>query len=228
MSLNTHLAIINKTFFKGIWKYPFLIDSDSDFFTVGKEMIQMNMMYTSNASIDYFDSNEINSILAFLEYKNNFKMLIIMPHKSYTKSELVQFYKNKLNGMVLQMLISKMNKIKFDLITMPKFNITSNWYISSLDNKSNDNEIPYLNVLLDSEADFSNINYEFNNMNNICIDLKSSSQIIVDEIGTDIDSETSMYFSDSNVKNNLNINKSFIFMIMNKENIITNIGLYVG
>ena len=229
MTSDAFLAIINESSFKGDWELPFEGTENDNFYISEDKILTRPMMYMDlpGTMINSFQWNEEQSLVVTFDYKNGYKMLIIRPNKPKNKRQLIRLCDIKLNGALIQKFMNNMQKTEYTNITMPKFSFKSEWDLKDAAAE----EIPYLLTLFNgSLVDYSNISPDMIRGQTKLTTMKSSSQITNFELGTKVDSRTEMLCFDSAPKKRrrLDLNSPFIFMIINNECKIVNIGLFVG
>ena len=232
---NIYLYIKDESYFIGNWKNPFNPEDtyDDTFYCGNRKTKNIPMMKSSSSEyIDTYNCKDTNSLIIRLEYDNDYNMMIIMPNITHTKQELINFYRKNLDGDKIINYISKLESIKYIEKIMPKFKSKSEWELNNSNinlSTDDDDKTPYLSKIFDKNMDFSNISSTMKGVSEE-MNLKMVSNIDNNEIGTTVLSEVMFYATDSIVKNPnvLILNKSFIYMIMDKNNIITNFGLFVG
>ena len=240
-----NLYIKTETLFNSYWQKPFdKCATKRDYFHIGdNKRILVPMM--KNSGIErlltyhhYHDNDDKlrNCLFASIPYENNiYKMLIIMPDRACGQKELLHICANELTSDDITKFYTSLGTMKLytDKI-LPKFEFETRWNISnnSIDNSSNNCYYPYINRLLNKDNNFGNISLYFSNGINF-IELESTTKIINYEKGTFIKSETEVYepdyhYSSSEMLPPLEINKGFIYIIVNKSNIICSMGIYTG
>ena len=229
--LGAFLIIINENSFEGKWEQPFSYTEDATFYVDHEQerTIEIPMLFIENEPrilIKTFNDKTINSLVVALNYTNNYKMLIIRPDQAKTKKQLIELCETKLNGRAIQNIIDKFENEYYTDVCMPKFSFQTNW-----DLKEAAGEIPYLRTLFDgSTMDYSNLSPDMVKGQSKLTSLTSRSNVTNDMQGTSVDSRTELFSYDCNVDNRkrLDLNSPFIFMIMDNENKIYNVGLFVG
>ena len=232
MSEDAFLVIKNKSIFHGKWVIEFDETKEDNFYVSENKILKMPMM--SRESIFYintFKYSDIDSLVICLEYvvdedkDDEYKMLIIKPNKPKPKKDLIKIIKNNLNGEIIRKFLNNMTEERYTNITMPKFKLESKW-----DLKEAASEITYLKNLYDGMVDYTNISSDMIKNLTIFATLKSESILNNNENGTSVISSSELYNYDSisSEKIRLDLNSSFIFMIMDHKSRIVNIGLFVG
>ena len=233
------LYIKNESYFKIKSKYGKHADPDetreSIFYCGEGKSRKVLMMECIDVKIYNYYCKDIDTTFIYLNYKqdnnNNYKMFISMPMIPHTKQELIQFCQKNLNGDQIYKYMSKLKPVEYDIFLMPKFHSECRWQLRECTDDDS-----YLSKLLDvNSMDFSNIAIDMkgNNNNNNLIELKIISKIDNDEFGLSLLPATE--FDDPDMQEccyffpyTLCLDKSFLYIIMNKENVITNIGIFVG
>ena len=229
MTSDAFLAIINESSFKGDWELSFEGTENDNFYISEDKTLTRPMMYMDlpGTMINSFRWSAEESFVVSFDYKNGYKMLIIRPNKPKNKRQLIKLCETKLNGALIQRFMNNMQKTEYTNITMPKFSFKSEWDLKDAASE----EIPYLLTLFDgSLVDYSNISPDMIRGQTKLITMKSSSQITNFELGTKVDSRTEMLCFEftPEKRHRLDLNSPFIFMIINNECQIVNIGLFVG
>ena len=180
----------------------------------------MTMINTNKSTI--LSSHNNNITAALLNYiSNNYKMLIFMPQTpARTTKELVSLFDNSSN---VNKFIEELKPINYGLRTMPKFNTESNFNLGSVLNNNS-----YTSPLFQKSANYSNLIKNHPIIENIQMIINSN--ISNDEIGTTIISHCLAAGVDScsTGSSQLCINKPFLYIILSKENVISNIGCFMG
>ena len=160
-----------------------------------------------------------------LDYTNKCKMLIIKPNTIKTKRQLIEICDKELNGDLIQKFISKMKNKFYGELTMPKFKIQYKWNLEDASNK-----ISYLNTLLNSNIDYSNLSSKMTQNGSRITTMESDSEMINCEYGTIVSTTTQLCCYDDWPNDEITsyLNSPFIFMILDKEDKILNMGIYVG
>ena len=229
---NECLYIRDESYFNGIWDHSFDENKTrmGNFQCGGGKSINIPMMEGGSAMIQKYDCKSTNSLIVILEYKKyKHAMFIIMPNEPHTKSELIDFCKNNLNGEKLFDYQTKLLHKSYKKRFMPKFEIETEWYLNSRKTPS-----PYFSILFKNNSiDFSTICNKIKDRRDEGIELTSVSRIKNTEYGTTmlIASEYEENDDDDDdipQEDILILNKSFIYMIMDDLNSIVNIGIFVG
>ena len=231
IDISAFLVIINENSFEGKWETPFSYIEDATFYVNSEEekTIEIPMLNINNEPrilIKTFKDETINSLVVALNYTNEYKMLIIRPDEPKTKKQLIELCETKLNGPAIQNIIDKFENVNYTDVSMPQFSFQTNW-----DLKEAAGEIPYLKTLFDgSTMDYSNLSPDMVKGQSKLTSLTSRSNITNDKYGTRVESRSELLGYDSHVskRNRLDLNSPFIFMVMNDENKIHNVGLFVG
>lgn len=160
-------------------------------------------------------------------------MLVIMSKKPHNNKKLINFCINNLTAKD----ITNFYNVNGTLITykrkiMPKFKFKSMWELDSNNNINSDANyyVPYMKIIFSNDINLQNI-YKNIDVGNDSIQMQSSSQITNNEKGMTIISKTKLFaFNsyDSPSLSILKIDKSFIWMIVNADRVICNVGIFVG
>ena len=236
LDYNIFLYIKDESYFNGNWVYPFVPDDTrmKPFYCGNEKVIKIPMMMRQiDTEIYTYKCEDTKSLFISLEYENDYKMLVILPDEPCNKQQLILFCENNLIDDKLDKYILKLRLNNYKAILMPKFNIESEWDFNRYNNDDDDNDddkTPYLSEILNTEfMDFSNISKRMKGESET-MNLRSISKINNNEIGTKVLTDTLWVVTDGIIrqKHLLFIERSFIYMIMDKNNAITNIGIFVG
>ena len=235
------LYIKDQSYFISDWKYQFKLEETSKekFFSSysnGKyDYLDLDMMHRDQCTLDTYDCEKLNCLMVSLPYNecNNHSMLIIMPNEPHSKKQLIQFCNEKLTKTdVIAKFYDNKYSIVYDEIYFPKFNLETKWLLSNRyttfdSDKNDDNYI--LRQILNPKIPLTNISKDLIGFN--YVDILSISNFINHEYGISVVGETDNTLVSDYAKDEpeiLKINKSFIFMIMNKDCLISKIGMFVG
>ena len=231
------LYIKDQSFFVGCWKNAFNHENTKiDNFYVGNETIKIPMMKDFE-KCSYFShqNKKLDCLFASIPYDNDYCMLIIMPNSPCNKNQLLYIIENgNLTNHITNFYYKNGKDRKYSGIRMPKFEFKTEWNFNSnmiIPNNNDDDDYknicPYLQTILYSKINMENL---INSKRKMSVHLVSSSNIINDEYGTSIKSETEALCFDSGRESLpvLNFKNSFIFLIMNKDKIACKIGIFVG
>ena len=231
------LFIKDQSLFKAKWQNQFDKDKtvpNTEFYIDNNDnFVYVDMMKKTEPG-KYFTyyHKQLNSLFLSLPYANNsYKMLIIMPNNVHTKSELLDMLKCKISAMDIINFYYNNGSVKnYVSLDLPKFEFKSEWRLDSksdIINNIDDYESEYLSHFVNPNMNLSNM---CKNMTKIeAIEFISSSNVVNNEEGTSVTTETDIFVYDGYIPNlnpPLIINKNFIFIILNKENIIMKIGVY--
>ena len=230
--------IKDQSYFIGDWVHPFEEDDtrDGNFYISNDEIISIDTMRHPNGiTIDEYQSKRLDSIIISLPYKDiDHFMLIIMPNRPHTQKELIEFCNDKLRVDDIVEFYDNKKKKRYDYFTIPKFKLESKWRLNSntinndVDDDDDDDSCNYLKVILNKSINCGNISDKLDRYVYNMINLESVSKIECNEIGTSIFTKSSGYATDSVPQKKLEIDKSFVFMIMNNNFMISKIGLFTG
>ena len=179
---------------------------------------------------------ETNSLVVFLNWGIDEKMMILMPHKPSKMQELVYICENDLNADVINNYISRSDSQVYSKIYMPKFSIKSAWILNYGYNSNNTlinhSSNYYLQIPVNESNNFSNV-YTSNNDyvgDQVLYSISNVQNCKTLDVpfffGSFYERIKETFFGGE--ENILRIDKSFIFTILNKNNIISDIGIYVG
>ena len=200
--------------------------------------------------VDQFYFKDIKSLIVCLRYKNDDnKMLIVMPDIPHTKTELLEIIREKLDGGILNHIVSNLKPHTYSRLYMPILDeIYRGWEIYGNSDESrniNTNNI-HVSVLRIPDTNFSNI-LTYNNEKTIkgikiinimnCFDDRCRDHETCVNCG--IEDEEYHDFqccrcdkydnsSDIHDEHALYLNKCFIYFILNEKNLIGKIGIYNG
>ena len=237
---NARIYIKDQSIFSAMWheKFPVENTSDGPFYVDRNKTINIPMMKKDNyceTMLTYNYESKILGIITFvsmLYYNMTHSMLIIMPKNACNYQQLVTFISNELNVQIISDFYEKKlgEEITYTSKTMPKFEFKSQW---NIDNKADNlDKINYLETLFHNNVDMSIMCKDFKPGTRESITLNSSSAIKNSEKGTFIKTETIVYeFDLSKAKSNeqeLIIDKSFIYLILDEQKRICNIGIFAG
>ena len=197
--------------------------------------------------------DKTNSLVVCLEWGEEEMMMIIMPYKPSSKKELFDICQNYLNGDIISNYILKSKPQIYSKRYIPKISLGSNWVLNDIRNfeysnnrNNNDDNNYYLQIPISNSIDFSKIYSSIDNTNNNNNNHQYmlSKSTIKNCKSFDFCGYTLLrcFFMKTveKVKDNLTIisrrekeilkvNRSFIFIILNKNNnLISNMGLFVG
>ena len=236
------LYIKNQTYFEGYWEVGFDVEKTKlrSFYCGDNKVINIPMMIkTGREEILTYNTNHVKFVSLPYNKENGYSMLIIMPEKPCNKEELVNFCINELTGDdITNFYYSKGVKVTYGEKIMPKFKIITNWELSSEDecyfNPRANRFAPFMELMFNKNIRLQNIDENMASDNTL-VKMRSSSEIINEEKGTIIKSEVEIYECDDEDKttvfpsySSLIINKSFIWAVVNEDNVVTNIGTFVG
>ena len=244
LSPNIRLYIKDQSDFHGIWEKRFKSwDTKLGAFHVGpNKTIKVDMMVMKNDDenlLTYHYRNELeNSMFVSMPYKDKkHSMLIIMPEKPSSKNDLINLVVNHLTAEIISdFYYNKGEFVEYQYKTMPKFSFESQWNLSSNDSKLvniDKNCCPYMNTIFNNNVDLTNICESLSSKSREGMELVSISKVENKEDGTFIKTETQLFETDGHydVPENLKkliIDKSFIFIIVNKDKFICDIGIFAG
>ena len=242
LARNCRLYIKNQTLFQGYWNKKFTESSTTikNFYIGEKEPIKVSMMkdagkeklLTYRHKSGNHGSQLKDCLFASIPYEEEYKMLIIMPDKACGAEELSNICKNELESDdIINFYIGLGQPTLYKDKMLPKFEFKTTWNMSNnLDSLPDD--YAYMKIMLSEKTNLGKICKRFSNGVEL-LELQSSTKICNCELGTLVESETDLYEYEGafSVKKNLEIleiNKGFIFAILNKDNIICSMGIFVG
>ena len=228
------LVIKDQSYFSGTWAQCFDKNdgkNDVDFFIGGNKSVKVHMMSTDEPQelLTYFDEEfEINYVS--LPYKDGYEMLVIMPEIPHTKKQLINLLENERisTNSINNFYKSLGNFQMYDRKKMPKFEFETKFELSSY-NSEDVNCPKYLQAILDDQhLDLTNIAKNFP-IGAEEISFQSTTKLNNMETGTYIRSVTEMLVTDCSPSNILELNKSFIFIILQPKTMVFNdIGICLG
>ena len=228
------MHIIDESFFEGLWQYPFDPErtKSAPFHLDDKSVKEVKTMKAEPNFITVYRDKAKRCKFINLPYKNNNKMLVILPDKAMNKKELVEFCIDELSGSDIDDFYRVNGKEeKCDYVTMPKFNFEFAWAFDQHFEKSIVKEFcPYLMTIFDAEKlNLRNMVKEFD-LGFDFIDLSSHTKITNFEDGTTILTKTLQFACDCAKSDGIQvkINRRFLFAILDEKNKISNIGMYIG
>ena len=207
-----------------------------DFYKGNNLIIDVEMMKNTDKEIECLQSNRFDAQIVRLHYAKDdkgdvYSKLIIMPNKPRSKAELFYLIKHCLNGNEINALINSLKTRKDCSLKYPKFKIRSEIEIngSLLENPKVNVKQNFLKTFFNTNYKYTELSPRFAQKNPHGGQLVSISNVTNNETGTKIFTETEFWASDGVVKKyEININKSFIYMIMDKYNKICSLGIFVG
>ena len=223
--IHTSLYIKDESHFTGAWQYPFYSDQTDigNFYYDNNKRQRLNMMWGENIYGYRYQCPETKDTVAMLKYVENYAMMIYLPHSTQNKEQLLAYFQENVDAEKIQIFLCKMELFKFGNVTMPKFKMNSQWQLTSHDECN----LPYVYQILDhNNVDFTNISSSLNTAEGIV--LQSSSEIDNNERGTKVKTRTSMMMVDGIDKTALNLNRPFIYMILDENNRINILGYFAG
>ena len=230
MDEDLNLAIIDESRFKGEWEIPFDEEETKDgYFYIGENRVKIvpMMCIKNNPRLHVKTFKDEDYLVVSLNYTNLCKMLIIKPNMLKNKQQLIEICDTKLNGDLIQNFIDNMKNTSYTKITMPKFTIEYKWNL-----KDAASSIPYLKTLLDDESniEYTNLSPDMTRNRSRITTLQSHSEMTNCEYGTTVFTKTELLSYDWHPaeEKRLDLNSSFIFMTLNDDDKILNMGVYVG
>ena len=230
-SIDRHVAfyVKDESYFKGNWQVPFdERETRVALFNCGdNESVMIPTMHAENVKGYRYYCKDLNLWAISLPYKEKYTMLILLPDNVMNKKELLSLCKDNFSRKIIEY-ISKQKECIYNDVSMPKFDFKSEWQLN-INNIYDCDKVPYLSKILDHKTvDFTNMSNSLRYVEDI--ELMSVSSINNNESGTIVETETFLYAFDSHISNELtlSIDKNFLYLILDNENIINNIGIYLG
>ena len=227
--LSSGLYIKDESIFAGKWDKPFSPQKIWENFDIGEDKyIKVPMMERDNYR-DYmltYEDDANNTKWVSLPYRIDRFMLIIMPNKARTFKELVKFCINDLSYVDIDQFYTVKGQYKlYTTKRMPDFRIESKWELSSNDiNNYPRDVLKFFKPHLDLREMCENLVGP--------VLLHSTCKIHTNENGTGIRTKTQIferdYYDDEVKEHTLVIDKSFIFVILDTNYKICQIGIYAG
>ena len=241
--------IKDQSWFKGRWKKPFRENAtEKKFFYIGNDQkIKIPTMKRDTKKLfTYYDVDKKCDFLS-LKYRNKKHiMLIIMPREPLTKKQLADFFIEKISGDDITNFLNKNGAYNSNYchLTMPKFKIKCEWELGDWDlsNGSKNRNAKFL-IASNKYCSYLKIFFDTKNLNLKKMIYKASTgtidskllnlktKFINKEKGTftfkkkKMDSDTVNFCNE--MKRDMNIDKSFIFLILD-NNVVRNVGLFTG
>ena len=230
----------DQSYFKGFWEKEFCLTetTEEDFHVGDDKTVKISMMNrTVNGLYTYYDEEKECDFISVPYARKNQSMLIVMPSKPHTKKQLVEFLIEKLSGR--DIIDFHNNKGKWDdsynKFSLPKFEFETDWKLTNIlgDNSQLSSEAtkycPYLKTISDVER--LNLKGMADNFSTglESLDVSLSTKIVNNESGTFIKATGVVAaFDGSSQSKKMNVNKSFIFMILSADGTICSEGMFVG
>lgn len=231
LSSDIRLYIKDESIFSAEWREPFQSSQPENFYIGDDVNIKVPMMVRDNY-IEYmltFDTKDMKWVS--MKYSRDKSMLIIMPNKARTYTELVDFCVNDLMAEDIYNFYHEYGKDRpYSSKKMPKFQFESKWDISNNTSNNDQIEIDYVSTLFKPNLDLRKMCQNLGPENTCDRLLQSTSSILNNEYGTFVFTKTEIYEVDGIIKkeHKLVIDKSFIFIILDKNKKICQIGIYAG
>ena len=236
---NPRLWVRNQSYFEGVWKTPFEKENTIlGNFNIGDDkIVELQMMHKdiNDGLFSYYD-NIKDCYLISIPYENDYSLLIIMPRIPQNKKQLIEFCKDCIFGTTISDFYNKNGQIiRFTHLSMPKFNFKYTWKLDesllkdTKRSKALNNYCPYMKYILDENLNLQNMITNFDT-NSDSITIESKTEIDNKESGTFVTSTTDIFEYDFVQKTNfiMNIDRGFIFAILNQKSILCSIGLFNG
>ena len=226
------LYIKDQSYFTGEWEYKFSENTIAhEFFTGEYDKITIPMMIGRNFDLYSYESEKLNSIFIQMNYKEiDYSMLVIMPHNPHCKYKLIKFCKNNLTAEDIKEFDRNKKLVKYNEVKFPKFELKSEWDLNS--NINFDKYCSYLKDFFDNEKiNYRNISHSLYDFEMVNFVFTSTISFTNNNNNNNNNEESNFIFEKdfhNNQNNKLIIDKSFIFIIMNKEFMISKIGIFVG
>ena len=232
LTSDVRLYIKDEGIFSAKWDKPFETINMEKFYIGDNKTIMVPMMVKEDY-LEYmytFDDAVNNIKWVSMNYSKDESMLIIMPNEARTFKELVAFCNNDLTANDISQFYEK-NKLLLPYSTkkMPEFQFKSEWALSN-GMMLNQKEIDYVSTLFKPNLDLTNMCKNLGPDKTCDTLLNSISKIRNNQYGTHVETVTEIYQTDGvyDDEYTLVINKSFIFIILDKNYKIGQIGIYAG
>ena len=233
LTSNIRLYIKDESIFSAEWREYFDTINMEKFYIGDNKNIMVPMMVKEHY-FEYmytFDDAVNNIKWVSMNYSENESMLIIMPNEARTYKELVAFCNNDLTANDISQFYEKNRKmLPYSTKKMPEFQFKSKWALSNDMLLLDQEEIDYVSTLFDPNLDMRNMCENLGPDVTCNTLLNSISKIHNNQYGTHIETVTEIYQDDcdNDEEHTLVIDKSFIFMILDKNKKIGQIGIYAG
>ena len=238
------------------WNYPFNIMNTRDRLFYPKQNTESNVetMMAKDTTVGIHHCDVFKCLFVCLKYKDadNNKMLIAMPDEQREKKELLRNFRTYLDGRAIYACMNNLRERTFSQIYIPTLDIRSTWKLYEDDDddddngdmgrNKNNNDNPLLQIPIKVKNRFSNVymhlpftyakkktliystdairNYDSRCFNAKCVTCKPISPCCRCQA---FSASRETYNEDSLV-----INKPFLFLILDKRNLVAKIGVYSG
>ena len=210
---NVEMILLNAIYFKSNWKYKFDTKKTSllPFTNLNKENKNIETMYQEFESIMYYEDEKIKMIE--LPYDDNLSMIILLPSEKY--NSVKDYIRKEKEDYTL--IFNKLKETKDVKLYLPKFKIE---YSSSL--KESFQKMG-MKLAFSSNANLKKLFSDSNLNKNIYIeDILHKTYIKIDEEGTEAASASAVIISKRGMRNEMRVNRSFLYMIKDKRIMDTN------
>ena len=210
---NVEMILLNAIYFKSNWKYKFDTKKTSllPFTNLNKENKNIETMYQEFESIMYYEDEKIKMIE--LPYDDNLSMIILLPSEKY--NSVKDYIRKEKEDYTL--IFNKLKETKNVKLYLPKFKIE---YSSSL--KESFQKMG-MKLAFSSNANLKKLFSDSNLNKNIYIeDILHKTYIKIDEEGTEAASASAVIISKRGMRNEMRVNRSFLYMIKDKRIMDTN------
>ena len=228
------LHIIDESFFNGVWYTEFDIRDThtAPFYLDEKTSKDVQMMKAEPLHIKIYSDKAKGCKFINLPYKYKNKMLVILPDKAMNKKELVEFCLDELSGSDIANFYQKSGISRMcSYVTMPRFEFDCTW---NLDQHFEEPVVkkfcPYLTTIFDNKKlnlkkMVTNFELGFDS-----IELCSKTKVVNFEKGTMVTTRSDIMCFDCMKQDavEVEINRGFLFAIVDANNKISNFGLYCG
>lgn len=222
------LYIKDQSCFNVKWKFDFDNDStlEKPFYIGNDKQKKINTMVCYYLQADKYISKKLDTLFLSIPYEDdNHSLLIIMPQTPHTKEQLMYFCNHKLSENDISEFINCKESTSM-IITFPKCQFESRWELSNRNEYEDmDQKCKFFTMLLNPSNTFGSISNNLKGFDEITIE--STSNTIFNETGTTVVTESSALAVDGHLPE-INIDKNFVFMIMNKDFLISKIGMIIG
>ena len=226
------------------WVHPYnsVYTRKRAFYRDGKTVFVPTMTNNKKTTVDQYHCANIKCLFVGLRHTSlDSKMLVIIPDIPHTNLELLKLIRNNLNGETLNEYISKLKPHTYSQIYMPVFDeVYSKKTIYKTYNtdevNTNNTTINYSsNSLLqipvyNDKNRFIEICTEINSYDNRCREMDNCVFCVNGHLhgATCCRCEEYNHAPEASDENALRLNKCFMYMILNKENLIAKLGICHG
>ena len=207
--------------YESCWMYPFDLTNDATIMSRTEQITPLKSYYNVDLRCLFLD----------IPFKNDYSMFVIIPPETYaTKTNLLDFLYSNISGREIDDFYNKNGKIiKYLKVFFPKFTIRSQCHLDG----TTIYEYDYLQQIFNENSDFFKISTKLNSMT---VKLSCNTEFICNEYGIIpqvVNNDNNRYINDKittfrGEKRYLNINRNFIFAIMNNKKHINGMGMFIN